>query len=164
MGANTLNHRETRDSRQQQDNSLDESGVGETVAKPAYVIAEPEPNNDSTGINGGTKFTFEPADFSGEWIQSSESDMVRFYVVDIGGASNVSVEPDNFCIKTADNMLFSLDPDSNNGELGSHSFSLKDRNLALAMNDSVEVIMTLQGKPIVLSSTRIANRKNRGKV
>lgn len=114
--------------------------------KPAYVVADPAHVQELTGINGGQRFTFDPPDYSGEWTQDNNTNLVRFFIVDRSGSRNVSVAADSFCIKSGDNLMFSLDPDNGYNSSGSDSFSLEDRNLALAMNSTVEVVLQVQGK------------------
>ena len=133
-------HSEQRESKSGQ--NLDSPDV---KRKPAYILADPAEPQNLTGINGGQRFTFEPPDYGGEWTQENDTDLVRFYVVDLSGAKNVAVAAESFSIKAGDNLIFSLDPDVEEGS-GSHSYSLDDRNLALAMNSMVEVIMVVNGK------------------
>jgi len=109
------------------------------VKRPAYVTAEPTDSQHATGLNGGHAFLFDPPDYGGEWVVGPERDCVRFFVVDVETGENVAVAASNFFVRTADNQLFSLDPDRSSDAAKSDSFSLIDRNLALAMNSTVEL-------------------------
>lgn len=115
-----------------------------------YVVAQPAEN--LTGINGGDRFQFEPPSYSGEFTIAKNGDLVQFFVLDETGKKNVAVYAESFFIKSGDNQIFMLDPDADNklrGSTGSHassSFSLEDRNLALAMNSPVEVVMSVEGR------------------
>ena len=111
--------------------------------EPTYVLGDPVAESDLTGINGGHRFTFEPPEYTGEWIQAVDSDVVRFYVLNASGSMNVPVNVDSFYVRSSENVIFSLDPDGNDADGMSSSFSLNDRNLALAMNTTVEVVMTV---------------------
>ena len=115
-----------------------------TFSEPGYVVADPTPTELLTGINGGERFQFYPADFSGEWLRGN-GDLVRFFILEKNGTKNVSVAAENFYLRTKDDVLFFLDADFSGGN-GSSSYSLIDRNLALAMNSEIEVVLELDGK------------------
>ena len=117
-----------------------------------YVVAEPELAENLTGINGGDRFLFEPTQYRGEVTIGTNSDLVRFFVLDDLGEKNVAVNAESFYIKSGDNQIFMLDPDNDDGSTSANggsacsSYSLEDRNLALAMNSQVEVVMSIQGR------------------
>ena len=88
------------------------------------------------GVNGGHVFKFEPGEFTGEWLQSRNSDLIRLYILDANSKKNNPVNADSVIVKHG-GSLFSLDPE--NTDDASSLFSLDDQKLAIAMNLGVTV-------------------------
>ena len=146
----------TKEALNNKDKKDTEQSTGPSVPRePTYVLADPVAADDLTGINGGYRFLFEPPEFSGEWTQSVDTDVVRFFILNASGSENVAVQPESFYVRSSENVIFSLDPELIDGSEITSSFSLADRNLSLAMNSTVEVVMNLPGKSFRATLNRI---------
>ena len=102
-------------------------------------------NSHRHGIHGGHIFDFQPNDLLGEWVQFRDKDVIEIFLLDSTGKSDSPQKVESLIIKKGD-KLFSLDPESPDGNGASAKFSLDDIELAIAMNLGVDVEMTIGDK------------------
>ena len=91
------------------------------------------------GIHGGHKFIFQPADYVGEWLVTSE-DVTKVFVLDSKGEKAEPVKADTFELKRGD-TVFALDPVATDLEGRTATYMLADQDLSIAINLGVEVTM-----------------------
>jgi len=100
------------------------------------------------GVNGGHVFSFEPADYVGEWLVSNDDDVTKIFILDKDGTVNTPIKVENLELRRGDSV-FTLDAENLNEDGLSAVYSLDDRDLSIAINLGVEVKMEVGEKKYV---------------
>ena len=127
---------------------LHEEGGHSHESQPHLYDQETTSESDQFhGIHGGHKFTFEPADYMGEWLITSE-DVTKVFVLDKAGENAEPVKADVFDLRRGD-TVFSLDPVGTDVGGRSATYRLADQDLSIAINLGVDVAMEIGDKKYV---------------
>ncbi len=127
----------------------------ETAAGESSNNTDPQDTKSSaaTGLGhvehesiNGHPFRFEPADFAGTWLGYSHNDVIRVFIMDRSGESRVRLQVDSIAVFGADGAVFTLDPVDVDAKGTADSFSLENRDLAIAMNRGAKLVMEIGEK------------------
>lgn len=95
--------------------------------------------------NDGHSFTFEPHDYAGEWGHTFNSDLIQIFILDKTTNEKKRVQLDSISIRRGD-QIFSLDAENEDEQGLAHTYSLDNKELAIAMNLGVTLEMTVGEK------------------
>lgn len=92
--------------------------------------------------DNGHGFQFEPHHFSGEWGHTFNSDLIQIFILDKETKDKKPIKVDSIAIRRGD-QIFSLDAEAEDEQGLSHTYSLDNKELAIAMNLGVTLEMTV---------------------
>lgn len=128
-----------------------ENAVGESSNKADRPIDSK--TDAATGLGhvehesiNGHPFRFEPADFAGAWLSYTHNNVIRVFIMNAIGDESVRIKVNSMTVFGADGAIFTLDPDDIDAAGTVDSFSLENRDLALAMNLGAKLVMEIGDK------------------
>lgn len=90
----------------------------------------------------GHGFSFQPNDFAGEWGHTFNSDLIQIFILDKETKDKKPIKVDSIAIRRGE-QIFSLDAEGEDEQGLSHTYSLDNKELAIAMNLGVTLEMTV---------------------
>ena len=103
------------------------------------------------GPNHGHLFDFDTDEFTCEWCQYKDNNVIRFYLLDSKAESPKPLVVEQFLVKPmvgSDEESFELEPEDVDPEGAAHSFSLDDIMLRTAIPLGVEIEVIADGKTL----------------
>jgi len=103
------------------------------------------------GPNHGHMFEIDSDEFTGEWCQYQDNDVIRFYLLDSKGQSPKPMVVEKFLVKPmvgSEGEPFELEPEDVDPEGAAHSFMLDDNDLRTAIPLGVEIEVIADGKTL----------------
>ena len=103
------------------------------------------------GPNGGHLFDLDSDEFSCEWRQYQDNNVIRFYLLDGKSESPKPLVVEEFIVTPLvgnDKEPFEFEPVNVDPEGAAHEFMLDDRNLRTGINLGVEVEIVTEGKTL----------------
>ena len=101
------------------------------------------------GPNHGHLFDLDSDEFTGEWSQYPDNNVIRFYLLDSEGESPKPMVVEQFLVKPlvgSEGEPFELEPEDVDPEGAAHSFMLDDILLRTAIPLGVEIEVIADGK------------------
>ena len=113
--------------------------------------AHGDPDHPPHGPNHGHIFKFDSDEFTGEWCQYKDNNVIRFYLLDAKGESPKPMVVEQFLVKPmagSEDEPFELEPEDVDPEGATNSFSSDDLLLRTAIPLGVEIEVITDGKTL----------------
>ena len=110
-----------------------------------------DPDHPPHGPNHGHMFDFDSDEFTGEWCQYKDNNVIRIYLLDAKGQSSKPMVVEQFLVKPlvgSEDEPFELEPENVDPEGAAESFMLDDNSLRTAIPFGVEIEVVTEGKTL----------------